>query len=48
MRRILLVCLLLALVGCNSRTGPREDTRVKILETGRLGGTPQKPPEKDP
>jgi len=38
MRLALLACLLLVLAGCSKSSSPREDTRVKILEEGRIGG----------
>jgi hypothetical protein len=47
MRYLLLACLLAVLVGCNKRSGPREDTRVKILEEGRIGGNSSEKSEKD-
>jgi hypothetical protein len=46
MRRVWLVCLLFALVGCNTRPVPHEE-KVRVLETGRLGGVIQEKAEKD-
>jgi hypothetical protein len=42
MRHVLLACLLIALLGCNTRAVPREERRVTVLEEGRLGGTTKK------